>query len=270
MRIETMQLRPSGLVGSRTKWVVEGWEHADWIEEAVAKTFVAQGWFCGASYWPILNALLLSMRFDRFLSTDMVHKEIAKSILLEGIKSAASAAADRDTRNRLFARTQSVQAVENGDYEEQDATLEVIIMEMRGRSREEVSGNLQKAIRAAFQHADHRRRGARLSKVGPAQHADFALGKPLEGKDLAEACMMIFDIIGADGIMDIYLARSLRKAVAHKLNGWPDLMRFNAESFSFVEVKSPNDKPSAAQIEVARELIAAGIDVVELRVTPKA
>ncbi|MGA0615868.1 VRR-NUC domain-containing protein [Paracoccus sp. KR1-242] len=79
---------------------------------------------------------------------------------------------------------------------------------------------------------------------------------------------MIFDILGADGIMDIALARSLRRAVDNKLNGWPDLMRFNAERFSFVEVKSPNDKPSPPQIEVARELIAAGIDVVELRVTP--
>lgn len=270
MRIETMQLRYSGFDGSRTKWLVEGMNSDDWIEEAVTKTFVAQGWFCGARYWTILNALLLSLRFDRFVSTDVAQKKIAKFLLLGGIKSAASAAADRDKRNRLLARTLGFQKLEHSDYEGQDAALEVVITEMRGRSKEEVAGNLHKAMRAAFGLADDSRRAARLPKAGPAQHAASALGTPLEGKDLAKACMMIFDILGADGIMDIHLARSLRKAVDNKLNGWPDLMRFNAESFSFVELKSPNDKPSPAQIEVARELSAAGIDVVELRVTPLA
>ncbi|MGA0615867.1 hypothetical protein [Paracoccus sp. KR1-242] len=111
-------------------------ESDDWIEEAVAKTFVAQGWLCGARYWPILNALLLSLRFDRFVATDMAHKEIAKFLLLEGIKSAASAAVDRDKRNRLLARTPGFQTMEHSDFEGQDAALEVVIAEMRGRSRE--------------------------------------------------------------------------------------------------------------------------------------
>lgn len=270
LQVEQLELRAAAGARGRTRWYAEGSDKDELVEEAVAKTFARRGWFCGSGYFLLLDALLLALRFSNFRISHAEDKKVAQLLLLEGLVDSVAAEARRGRWRSLKIPGQGALAPEDDAAAgREDAALDTIVSEMRTRTRKDVTSNIEKALLAVIRKEDQNRRSLRLPKAKMQDHALAATGNALEQSQLCDATMLLFDHLGADKIIDLHLGRSLRKAREVKtLRGWPDLMRFKDGALIFMEVKSPTDKLSADQVEIAKNLCQLGIDVVELRVIP--
>lgn len=270
LQVEQLELGAAASARGKTRWYAEGSENDELVEVAVAKTFVRKGWFCGPRYFLILDALLLALRFSNFRISHAEDKKIAQLLLLEGLVDSVAAEARRDLRRRLKIPGHGGPAPEQDAVAgRENAALDSIVSEMRERTREDVASNIEKALLTVIRKEDQNRRAMRLPMAKMQDHALAATGIPLEQSQLCDATMLIFDHLSSDKIIDLHLGRSLRKAREVKaLRGWPDLMRFKDGALVFMEVKSPTDKLSADQVEIAKNICQLSIDMVELRVIP--
>lgn len=215
------------------------------VEEAVAGWFHKQGYFVSRDYKYVLTALLLSLMFDDFRYSNEEDRAVYKHILLSGLMTYESAHVMSERRNLPLDQHKNSPDLDiANDHEAR-------IRKAPFRSKETIESNLRKILP----------RIQRKITVSAKQYPDRNVTglRPKKQEELQLDCALaLLSALGPDGVIKLSRFRA-SKFRYRAYTSWPDLLVWNDKSYSFQEVKSPNDRPSDYQLETLAGMRNIGI-----------